>query len=162
MSNQLIIFSLINKKQFNKSQKIHKESFGWTQRFSLWLLVIFSFLRRDRTMNRKCDFANDRLFFTVWTIQTVQRPWLFTVPERSPTPNVPEGPTFLTFYKFFYPEKSHKRSWKRSWTFNKNLTVRSRYVHALKTKETTAFIRFVFIIFLDVDNLNIPQCLKHF
>ena len=117
---------------------------------------------RDRTMNRKCDFANDRLFFTVWTIQTVQRPWLFTVPERSPTPNVPEGPTFLTVYKFFYPEKSHKRSWKRSWTLNKNFTVRSRYVHALKTKETTAFIRFVFIIFLDVDNLNIPQCLKHF
>ena len=73
---------------------------------------------RERTVNvpwtyRERDFAivSDRLPCTVWSLHTVQRPWPFTVPDRS---------SFLTV---------HDRSWPfltvldRSWPF---LTVPER------------------------------------
>ena len=101
MSNQLIIFSLINKKQFNKSQKIHKESFGWTQRFSLWLLVIFSFLKRERTVT------------VPWTGNVISQTTVYFLQfERFRPSNVPGCSLFLNV-----PRRLTYLKVQRSWPF---------------------------------------------
>jgi hypothetical protein len=75
--------------------------FGWTQRFFLWILVIFSFLKWERTVTVPWS-GNVILQTTLYFLQ-FERFRSSNVPGCSPFLNVPRRLKFLTVYKFFYP-----------------------------------------------------------
>ena len=116
--------------------------------------VFLSFLKRERerTVNvpwtyRERDFAivSDRLPCTVWSLHTVQRPWPFTVPDRSP---------FLTVLDRSWPFLTVlDRSWPfltvldRSWPF---LTVPERFRPIYERFRSFSTVLWVFSVICDL------------